>query len=64
MFVAGCIDKISKQTMGGLRDKEKKENFFFSVLYRIFGYKRYVLFLKSLYFYCRPELHTFLIKKK
>lgn len=64
MFVVDNIDKISRQNMQGLQDKKKKENAFFSILYRLMGYRRYVLFLKSLYFYCRPELHTFLIKRK
>lgn len=64
MLVADNVDKISKQTIHGLQDKKQKENLFFSILFRLLGYKRYVLFLKSLYFYCRPELHTFLIKKK
>lgn len=64
MLVADKVDNISKQNIQGLQKKKQKENIFFSILYSLLGYKRYVLFLKSLYFYCRPELHTFLIKKR
>lgn len=58
------IDKYSRTNIEGMDGKKKILSYFYGGLYRIIGYKRYVMFLKSLYFYCRPEMHTFLIKKR
>lgn len=58
------LDRLSRQNIGNMDNKRRMIAYLFKALYRLMGYKRYVLFLKSLYFYCRPELHTFLIKKK
>ena len=58
------IDKITKRNISNLNRKKKMINILFKCLYTLIGYKRYVLFVKSLYNYCRPELHTFLINKK
>jgi len=51
-------------SIDGMEKKQKMLSYFYRTLFRLMGYKRYVMFLKSLYFYCRPEMHTFLIKSK
>jgi hypothetical protein len=56
-------DRLNQRNISGLDKKRRMVAMLFKSLYWIMGYKRYVLFLKSLYFYCRPELHTFLIRK-
>ncbi len=58
------IDKLSQRNIPDIEGKRRMIALLFSMLYKLFGYKRYVLFVKSLYNYCRPELHTFLINKK
>lgn len=57
------IDKINKQNVSNISQKRKYIGILFSALFRVAGYKRYVLFVKSLYNYCRPEWHGFLIRK-
>lgn len=56
-------DRQNIRNMSNLSRKRRMVALLFKSLYLIMGYKRYSLFLRSLYFYCRPELHTFLIKK-
>lgn len=56
-------DSINRNNIGGLGRKRRAIGILFSSLYRIMGYKRYVLFVKSLYDYCRPEWHGFLVRK-
>lgn len=56
-------DRQNIRNMSNLDKKRRMVALLFKSLYRAMGYKRYALFLRSLYFYCRPELHTFLIKK-
>lgn len=63
MIVSENIDNASRRNVGNMQGKQKMLAHMYRGLYRLMGYKRYVMFLKSLYFYCRPELHTFLIKK-
>ena len=63
MFIKEKIDGVSRRNIGNLEGKKRMLSILYKVLYRIMGYKRYVMFLKSLYFYCRPEMHTFLLKK-
>ena len=63
MFIKEKIDGVSRRNIGNLDGKKRMLSILYKVLYRIMGYKRYVMFLKSLYFYCRPEMHTFLLKK-
>lgn len=58
------IDKLNQRNMPNIQKKRRMLALFYSCLYRLIGYKRYVLFVKSLYNYCRPELHTFLISIK
>ena len=58
------IDKLTQRNIDNIGKKRKMIGIMFKCLYRFVGYKRYVLFVKSLYNYCRPELHTFLIDKK
>lgn len=64
MVIQERIDNVSRRNIGDLAGKHKMLARFYKLLYRLMGYKRYVMFLKSLYFYCRPEMHTFLINKK
>ena len=59
----GKIDKLTQRNMPDIQKKRRQINLLFKLLYRLVGFKRYMLFIKSLYNYCRPELHTFLIKK-
>ena len=56
------FDNLNQRNIPQLQKKKKMINMLFLFLYKLMGYKRYALFLKSLYNYCRPELHTFLIK--
>ena len=64
MLIREKIDNVSRRNIGNIEGKQRLLAKFYGLLYRLMGYKRYVLFLKSLYFYCRPEMHTFLINKK
>lgn len=61
MVIHDSIDGLSRKNMGNMNETKKKLSFFYRILFRLLGYKKYVMFLKSLYFYCRPEEHTFLI---
>ena len=63
MIINDNIDKISKLNLSNMNRKRKMIGMLFCVLYKFMGYKRYVLFVKSLYNYCRPEWHLFLIRK-
>lgn len=63
MIINDNIDKISKLNLSNMDRKRKMIGMLFCVLYKFMGYKRYVLFVKSLYNYCRPEWHLFLIRK-
>lgn len=63
MIISTNTDKLNKRNIEGLDKKKRMIGTLFSLLYRVMGYKRYSLFVKSLYNYCRPELHTFLIHK-
>lgn len=62
MIVSENIDGASRRNLEGMDRKKRMLTHLYKGLYRVMGYKRYVMFLKSLYFYCRPEMHTFLIK--
>lgn len=64
MIIEERIDNLTQRNMPNMEHKRKQISILFSLLYKIAGYKRYVLFIKSLYNYCRPELHTFLLKKR
>lgn len=63
MIVEDNLDRLTQRNMKGIDKKRQMIGWLFSGLYRLMGYKRYVLFVKSLYDYCRPEWHTFLLKK-
>lgn len=63
MIIAENTDKLSQRNISNIDKKRKQIGKLFSLLYKVMGYKRYMLFVKSLYNYCRPELHTFLIHK-
>ena len=62
MIINEKLDHVSRNNIQSLEKKKNMIALLYKTLYLIMGYKRYVLFVKSLYFYCRPELHTFLIK--
>lgn len=64
MIISENIDGTSRRNISNMDGKQRLLSYFYQGLYRILGYKRYVMFLKSLYFYCRPEMHTFLINKR
>lgn len=64
MILSKSIDHASRRNVRGMEGKERLLSCFYRALYVLMGYKRYVMFLKSLYFYCRPEMHTFLLRKK
>ena len=61
MVIEDSIDHVSRQNLDNIDKKKKLLSYLYRVLFHLMGYKRYVMFLKSLYFYCRPEMHTFLI---
>lgn len=63
MIIAENTDKLSQRNISNIDKKRKQIGWLFSLLYKVMGYKRYTLFVKSLYNYCRPELHIFLIHK-
>lgn len=63
MIINENLDKLTKNNLPNMNKKRKMIGFFFNFIYSLIGYKRYVLFVKSLYNYCRPEWHTFLVKK-
>lgn len=63
MITEQNMDKVNKNNLSGMDKKRKMIAVLFKTLYFLMGYKRYVLFVKSLYNYCRPEWHTFLIKE-
>ncbi|MBP3726650.1 MAG: hypothetical protein J6I60_05475 [Bacteroidaceae bacterium] len=62
MIVDDNVDRLNQRNMPDIEKKHRMIHRLFRMLYRIMGYKRYTLFVKSLYNYCRPEMHTFLIK--
>lgn len=64
MIIEQNLDKVNKNNLSGMNRKRQMIAILFRSLYKLMGYKRYVLFVKSLYNYCRPEWHTFLINKK
>jgi len=57
------IDKLTPKNYQGLESKIKILDRFFALLCSIIGYKRYTLFIKSLYRYAQVQNHSFLIKK-
>ncbi len=57
------FDNINQRNISGLGNKKRMISVLFRILFHIAGYRRYALFVKSLYQYCRPELHTFLLKR-
>lgn len=63
MLITESIDGASRRNLSGMDGKKRLLARFYGLLYRLMGYKRYVMFVKSLYFYCRPEWHTFLIRQ-
>ncbi len=58
------MSRISRAAAGDVSSKRKIIEKLFSFIYKVGGYKRYALFVKSLIDYCRPEYHTFLINVK
>jgi len=65
MLTGQNTDKLTPQNYKGMDKNIKRLNVFYKWLFRLMGYKRYPLFLKSmLAVHCRPENHTFLLKKE
>lgn len=64
MITNVSIDKLTPQSYRDMNSKIKTLDRFFSILYSIMGYKRYPLFVKSLYRYAQTQHHSFLIKIK
>lgn len=62
MITEEKLEKFSRSNLPNMDKKKRIISWLFKTLYFAMGYKRYVLFVKSLYFYCRPEAHTFLLK--
>ena len=58
------MDQLTQRNISNIDKKREQIAILFKMLYWVLGYKRYSLFVKSLYNYCRPEMHTFLVKKK
>lgn len=63
MIMKENIDNLSRRNVSGMQKKQRMLALLYGILFRVMGYGRYVQFLKSHYFYCRPEKHTFLINK-
>jgi len=64
MLTEVSIDKLTPQNYQGIDSKIKLLDRFFNLLFHLIGYKRYPLFIKSLYRYAQPQNHSFLIKQK
>lgn len=64
MIQAENLDQLTQRNISNIDKKREQIAILFKMLYWVLGYKRYSLFVKSLYNYCRPEMHTFLVKKK
>lgn len=64
MIIRENIDGLTQRNLANIDRKKALIDTLFKCLYLLMGYKRYVLFIKSLYNYCRPELHTFLVRRK
>lgn len=64
MIAKEKIDSLTPQSLQGMDKKIKMLNVLFRLLYLLMGYQRYPLFIKSLYRYCQPESHSFLISKE
>jgi len=62
MLTKESIDKLTPQNYKGMNDKIKLLDRFFNLLFCMMGYKRYPLFIKSLYHYSQPQNHSFIIK--
>lgn len=65
----GLIDatagiSVGKKDIKDMAGKKRMLNRLFKMLFKLMGYKRYVPFTRSLYFYVMPEEHTFLIDHK
>lgn len=61
---SGANLHLSRHNVGDVTSKRKLIEMLMTVIKKIGGYKRYVPFTKAMIDYCRPEFHTFLIKKK
>lgn len=57
------IDSIKKGSVN-IDSKKKSLSFFYRFIYRILGYKKYSLFVRSLIFYSNMKEHSFLITNR
>ena len=63
MVVKKSIDKLTPKNYSDYGKKLSMLNRLFHTLYKMMGYHRYPLFIKSLHHFSQPESHTFLIPK-
>lgn len=63
MFVKESIDSLTPKNYSDYDKKLSMLNRLFLLLYKMMGYQRYPLFLKSLHHFTQPESHTFIIQK-
>ena len=63
MFTKESVDNLTPKNMSDYNKKISILNRVFHLLYRLMGYHRYPLFVKSLHHYTQPESHTFLVSK-
>jgi hypothetical protein len=61
--VSGSLDNINKGNISNISKKKNLIKLLFRTLYFFAGYRRYVLFIRSLITYARFESHVFLLKK-
>lgn len=62
MLAKENIDSLTPQNVSGYDKKISMLNRLFYLLYKLMGYHRYPLFVKSLHHFTQPESHTFLCK--
>ena len=62
MLTKESIDSLTPQNVSGYDKKVSMLNRLFYLLYKLMGYHRYPLFVKSLHRFTQPENHTFLFK--
>lgn len=60
---SGETEKYNMSNYSGLSKKEKMLDVYYKALKRILGYKRYLLFTKSLMIYVNPEKQSILLEK-
>lgn len=54
---------VKKDETVDISTRKRQLNWFYRLIFRIIGFKRYTQFVKSMRFYSLPEYHTFLINE-